>query len=604
MDDSPPKPHRRLPIATDDPFLTAKVAVPALPRWVVSRQRIETRIAAGALGPLTVITGPPGAGKTVAAASWAANHSSLHPTAWLTLDEYDNRPQVFWAYLVEALRHAAVPIPRRVAARARSGAAEPDFVLQLAAAIVSHNEPVWLVLDDLHLVTGRSQMTGLARLLGNARPALHLAVTSRGDPPAFPLHRYRLSGELTEIRADELAFTVAEAGQLMAQHGITLPGHALEHLTEHAEGWAAALRLAALAINESPDPGQTAEEIASGSGAVASYLMDEVLSTQPPRVRNLLLKTSILDQVSPEIASEVAEDGIAVSELPALAAANAFVQPLPQGWYRYHPMFAEVLRLKLCREAPEEEVPRLRRRAARWLQRHGLIADAVKQAAQADDWQLAAQIVVDEMEVGRLMQPDVLDPLVEVLRNIPQDRAWPQAQPWLVIAAMSLSGTRADASARSLAGAEDILRELPGHQEIPSRLVAALIRLSLARRTGDLPTARAAAAQATVLLGELSPELVERRPELRAQVMARLAPAAQPRAVVPAQAGPVVVESLTEREREVLEHVSQLLDTAEIASELYVSVNTVKSHLKSIFRKLGATSRNEAVRRARSLELM
>lgn len=519
MNGSPPPPVRRRAAVTDDPFLMVKITVPALPDWVVSRQRIERKIAAGAQGPLTVLTGPPGAGKTVAMATWAATHSRAYPTAWVTLDEYDNRSRVFWTYLVEALRHAGVSIPRRVSAAARGGSADLGFILRLAAAIQAHGSPVSLVLDDFHLVTAHSQITGLARLLRNAQPSLHVVLASRGDP-GFPLHRYRLAGELTEIRAADLAFTVPEAGLLMAQHGIALPGHSLEYLTERAEGWAAALRLAAISMNHSPDPEQTVKEITSGDGAVASYLVDEVLNTQPQRVRNLLLKTSILDRVSPELATEVTGDEQAATELPALAEANAFVEPLPQGWYRYHSMFAEVLRLKLRREVPDQ-VSELRYRAARWLQRHGQLTEAVRQAAAAGSWQLAAGIVVDELAVDQLIRPEILDPLAEVLRDLPQGGAWSQPQPWLIMAALSLSGLQADASATSLATAEEMLRRLPEHEEIPSRLAAALVKLTLARRVGDLPAATTAAAEAMALVGRLSPDLLRRHHGVRGQVTAR-----------------------------------------------------------------------------------
>ncbi len=509
-------PHPRRPTIATNPLLATKITVPALPDWVVRRPRVEMRIAAGAEGPLTVITGPPGAGKTLAMAAWASVHSPAHSTAWVTLDEYDSRQRLFWPYLLEALRHAGVSIPRRVAA-AGAASADPAFVLRLAAAIAEQAEPVWLVLDDFHLLTGRSQMTGLARLLRNTKPALHVVLASRGDP-AFPLHRYRLAGELTEIRADALAFTVAEAGLLMAQHDVTLPDHALEYLTDRAEGWAAALRLAALSMNDSPDPERSAKEIASTDGAVASYLMDEVLNTRSPRIRNLLLKTSILDRINPEIAGEVAEDDQALSELRGLAEANAFVQPLPQGYYRYHSMFAEVLQLKLRREAPNE-VPRLHHRAAQALRRHGQITEAVQQAIAADDWQLAARIVVDELAVGQLIMPGSLDPLAEVLRNMPQDEAWPEPQPLLVMAALGLYGESADAPARSLDAAEEELRKLPRHEELPSRLAVALIRIGLARRTGDVHSARAAAAEAVALLDRISPELVARHPDVPGQVM-------------------------------------------------------------------------------------
>jgi LuxR family transcriptional regulator, maltose regulon positive regulatory protein len=510
-------PPRRCAATPDEFFITGKITAPALPGWILPRPRIHKRIAAGARGPLTVITGPPGAGKTMAMASWAAASARVTPAAWVTLDEYDNRPRVFWAYVVEALRRAGVPVTRQVSTAARGGAADLAFVVRLASAIAAHG-PVSLCLDDLHLVTAHSHLAGLARLLRNASPSLHLVVASRGDP-GFPLHRYRLAGELTEIRADELAFTLSEARQLMAQHGVSLPPDAVEFLTERAEGWAAALRLAAISIDGSPDPELAVKEITTGDGAVAGYLVEEVLNTLPPRVRNLLLKTSILDRVSAGIAQELAQDEHATTELPALAEANAFVEPLHHGWYRYHALFAEMLRLKLRREVPDE-VPGLRRRAAHWLRRNGTLAEAARQAAEAGDWQLAARIAVDELAVGQLAEPGTIDPLAEVLRGLPRGVAWTQPQPWLVTAALGLSGDPQMAAGPALASAQRMLQQLPGRDEIPSRLAAALVTLAMARRGGDLEAARHASDDAVGLLRGVPADVARRRPEASAQVMA------------------------------------------------------------------------------------
>ena len=232
-----------------------------------------------------------------------------------------------------------------------------------------------LVLDDLHLVADAGLMDGLQYLLRNARPGLRLVICSRTDP-LLPLHRYRLAGELTEIRACELAFSVPEAGLLMAQHGITLPPKTLELLTELDEGWAAGLRLAAISLGDHPDPGQFIKELAAENSAVAGYLIEEALNNQPPEIRDLLLRTSILDRVNSGVASELTSHEQAASTLAALARTNAFVQPLGNGWYRYHSLFAEVLRLKLRLECPGE-VPDLHRRAARWYQVNGMLLDAV-----------------------------------------------------------------------------------------------------------------------------------------------------------------------------------------------------------------------------------
>ncbi len=501
---------------TEETILSSKITAPDLPDWLVSRPRISERIDAGREGPLTVVSGPPGAGKTMAMASWAAAHAGLLPTAWVTLDEYDNRPRAFWSYIVEALRCAGVEIPSTVWAPGR-GRVDHAFLLRLTAAIAECGSPVVLVLDNLHLVTEPRTLNELTRLLRNARPHLSLVVASRIDP-VLPLHRYRLAGELTEIRASELAFSVDEASLLMKQHGIVLPADSLAFLTDRTDGWVAALRLAAISMTTHPDPAQFVKDVAAEDSAVAGYLVEEVLNTLPASMRSFLLRTSILDQVNAGLASELASDEPA-TDLPSLAQATALIQPLGGGWYRYHPLLAEVLRLKLRRECPDVE-PGLHRRAARWLRRNRTPAEAARQAVAGGDWQLAARIAVDELVVDQLIEPPGVEPLAEVLQRIPQDRAWTEPQPLLVMAALRLSTTSYDSAGASLAAAGQMLDQIPPDQEIPSRLARAVIQLGLAQRQGELHAAEAAAADAAVLIGKIPADQLALHPDLGAQVKA------------------------------------------------------------------------------------
>jgi LuxR family maltose regulon positive regulatory protein len=448
-----------------DPILRAKVTAPARPAWLVPRNRLAGRIAERAL---TSITGPPGAGKTVAAASWADGFDH-GPVAWVTLDEFDNDPEVFWSYVLAALRPAGVA-PRWAASVLAPG--EPgrrDFLIRVAAELAGHDPPLTLVLDEFHCVTNPAVMAGLAFLLRNARPGLRVVCASRTDPP-LPLHRYRLTGDVTEIRARDLAFTVPEAAQLMTQHGVTLPKVSLADLTERSEGWAAGLRMAAMSMADHPDPEQFVKSLVADDSAITAYLVEEVLNTRSPEVRDLLLRTSILDQVNGDIAALLTDGRAASAELEAMARGNAFVQPVGQGWYRYHNWFRAVLHLKLRCENPRI-VAGLHRRAGEWYERNGMPNDAARHATRGAD-------------------PPALS-------------------------------TRAPAP----------------------------------RRSPDAET-------------------------------------------------PVIVDPLSGREREVLRHVSDMLDTADIAAEMHISINTVKTHLKSSFNKLGASDRRAAVRRARQLDLL
>ena len=497
-----------------DRVLQAKIMAPSVPGWMVPRPRLEKRIDEGTAGSLTVLTGPPGAGKTLAVASWAAARPG--PVAWVTLDHYDSRPKIFWATVVEALRNAGVTLRRVPAAPARTAAADHVFLLRLASELAAQDPPVTLVLDDLHLVAGPGLMDGLQYLLQNARSGLRLVICSRTDP-MLPLHRYRLAGELTEIRACELAFTVPEAGQLMAQHGITLPPRTLELLTSLDEGWAAGLRLAAISLGDHPDPGQFIKELAAENSAIAGYLMEEALNNQPPQVRDLLLKTSILDRVSSGIASELTGHDQAASILAELARTNAFVQPLGNGWYRCHSLFAEVLRLKLRLEYPDQ-VPDLRRRAARWYQLNGLLLDAVRQAVAVGDWPLAAQMVLDELAIGQLLEPH--DPLAECFRQMPNYLTWTAPQPALIAAALALADPAPVADCGALDVADGILERLEDDAELPSRLAAAMLRLAVARRAGDLDAAAAAAATVERVAEKLPEDILSRHAEIHATALA------------------------------------------------------------------------------------
>ena len=500
----------------DDLVLMSKITMPGLPGWAVERARIKKLIAEGARGPLTSVTGPPGAGKTMAIASWAAARSDPCTLVWITLDDYDNQPRVFWSYVAAALRRAGIAVPRVLPGPSR-GAVDHVFLLRLASTLAGQDRPVVMVLDDLHMLTEPATLDGLAYVLRNATPSLHLVIAGRTDP-LMPLHRYRLLGELAEIRADDLAFSVEESGLLLAHHGITLPVATLERLAGRTEGWAAGLRLAALSLYEHLDPEQFVKELDTEYSAITGYLVGEVLDTQPASVRDMLLRTSILDCVNADLASELAGDRQAAEVLPALARANAFVRPIGGGWYRYHSLFAAVLRRKLQIEC-RGQLPDLYRRAARWCQRNGWLNKAVRYAAESGDWQLAAGLVVDEFAVGRLIESRGTQPLAAALLRMPRDAAWTQPQPLLVLAATGLSGTSAEASITSLAAAESILERLPADDEIPARLAAALLRLALCRRTGDLEAAAAAAGQAESLLGQLPEEVHTRHRQIRVQVL-------------------------------------------------------------------------------------
>ena len=504
-------------VCAADPVLASKITAPGVSRLAVPRPRISDLLARGTRWcPLTVVTGPPGSGKTMALTLWAATEPRR--VAWVALDCYDNRPESFWSYVVAALRRSGTVIPEAVPGDPLEQGTDHVFLLRLVSALAGQDPPVILVLDDFHELTEPEVLAGLDFVLRNVGPGLRVVVSSRTDPP-LRLYRYRLAGELAEIRASDLAFNITEAGLLMAQYRGAISADSLECLTRRTEGWAAGLRLAAISLDTHPDPDQFVKELVTEDSALTAYLVEEVLNIQPPQAQEVLLCTSILDQVSGAAASELVGSEQAAGILPDLARANIFVQPIGSGWYRYHPLFAEVLRLKLRLRYPER-VPELHRRAARFYEQNGSLTSAVRHAARAGDWQLAASMVVDDLAITEMLGPQRGQSLASEFSRMPESEVWDEPHPYLVLAAVALAAGGSESCAAALTTAETILARLPAEQEIPARLTAAILRLAVSRQTGDPALAAAAEARAEALAGMIPCDILARHPGIRTHLLA------------------------------------------------------------------------------------
>ena len=306
---------------------------------------------------------------------------------------YVRDPQSFWLSVVGALRGTG---PGSELVRAVSAAPDLDgwaLVERLLDDLAPLEERLWLVVDDVHELDADQVLRQLELLLMRAPPALRFVLATRHDV-RLGLHRLRLEGELAEIRAGDLRFSLAEAGELFAAAGVELPWPAVAVLHERTEGWAAGLRLAALAATSHPDPERFAAGFSGTERTVAEYLLAEVLEQQGDRMRRLLLRTSILDRVNGELAHLLTGDEGAERALQDLEAANAFVTSLDgaRSWFRYHQLFAGLLRLELRRRA-HGEVAGLHRAAAEWLAGHGYPVEAIRHAQAAQDWDLAAGLL-------------------------------------------------------------------------------------------------------------------------------------------------------------------------------------------------------------------
>ncbi len=327
--------------------------------------------------------------------SWIGGAGLAEHAAWVAVGRGERDAQRFWLSVLGGLRRTA-PGARLV----RPLTAAPDLdgwqiVERLLTDLAPLGERVWLVLDDVHELGSAGARRQLELLVMRGPPGLRFVLATRQEV-RLGLHRLRLEGELTEIRAPDLRFSPAEARELFDAAGVLLSDPALGMLHQRAEGWVAGLRLAALSLAGHPDPERFAAEFSGSERTVAEYLLAEVLERQSAAVRLLLLRTSVLERVNGELADLLTGQGGGQRMLQELEEANAFVVSLDAGrfWFRYHQMFADLLQLQLRRTEPGE-VTGLHQVAAHWLAGHGYPVEAIGQAQAARDWGLAARLLFD-----------------------------------------------------------------------------------------------------------------------------------------------------------------------------------------------------------------
>ncbi len=504
---------RRAP--TGDPMLTARFTPPAVPELLVHRPELLERLAAGALGPLTLVNGPAGSGKTVLAAHWAADRRAPRPPMWLTV-EPDDAPGAFWAYVLEALHRGGVRLPSEVGMPTRAEGVTRSFLVRLADGLAASPQPAVLVLDQFDTARPPATAEGLEFVLRHAAGGLRIVLTSRSDP-LLPLHRYRAAGEIVEIRHADLRFTHEDAEALLSEHRLDISQAGIRRLMQRTEGWAAGVRLCALAMQHSADPEAFLRQFAADRTTIAGYLLTEVLDAQPPPTQDLLLRVCVTDRIHPDLADALTGRDDGARTLAGLARDNAFLEQVDaSAWYRLHPLFAEVLRAHLRQRCPGLE-PRLHGRAARWLARTGRLTEAVLQGAAAGDWPFAAGQLVDNLALGRLLTG---------LEAGQLGRAFDAMPPGTAGAAPALVAAACRTAAQDPAGCEAALRRadaaLTDSSGPAARLGRAFLGVLAGRAAGDLTATERAAEDADRLLGELPPPLLAERPELRALLSAHL----------------------------------------------------------------------------------
>jgi len=496
-----------------DALLTTKLSVPRTRAPILPRPRLLARLDDGARAALTLVCAPAGYGKTTLLVEWSRRGD--WPPAWVSLDAHDNDAGRFWGYVCTALERLQPGVGAEALALLRSPQPPPieSILTVLINGLATLPRAGVLVLDDYHLIEDHAIHAALAFLLAHLPPRLRLVIAGRADPP-LPLARLRVRGQLTEVRAADLRCTPEETAAFLRDvMGLALAAGDVAALEERTEGWIAALQLAALSVRGRADGPAFVAAFTGSHRHVVDYLADEVLARQPDDTHTFLLRTAILDRLCGALCDAVTGRGDGLAMLESLERANLLLVPLDdeRRWYRYHHLFADVLRQRLRRADPTG-VPELHRRAAAWYERECWVTEAIGHALAAGDTAWAVRLAEEHVETAvlrseiaavrhwlALLSGDVVQPrprlciAAAVVALVGHDLE--AVEPWLRDAARALDMGDGDEASAALGPSYEVGKPAEGlFADLPLAIV--VIRGTLARLRGDAARAIAFARQA------------------------------------------------------------------------------------------------------------
>ena len=468
---------------------------------------------------VTIISAPPGSGKTSLLRTWCERSSEDRRVAFVSVPRDQQDAEQFWLAVLEAIRQAAATTDSRTqrVPPAFDGNATVDTIV---SELAEQGKVVVLIIDDLHELSSADALDDLERMLAQLPSSAHAVLSARRDP-LIRLHQLRLAGEVAEIRAADLQFSEDETRELLRASGITLSTDAAAALHRRTEGWAAGLRLAAISLDGHPDPERFVAEFSGTDRAIGEYLMAEMLGRQPREVQGMLLRTSLVDRMNGELADLLSGRSGSEQTLLELEEANAFVVSLDaqRTWFRYHQLLADFLRLEL-RRTLADEVPDLHRRAAQWFEDHGDVIEAVRHTLAAGDWPEAARLVADHS--FRWVLDGQAGTIDAVLQAFPGGASADHPDLALAHAAAELNQGRVEEAAAQLALAESSLQSAPPARRRRLGVAIASLRLALARRSGQFSEVIEQVNLLDASISDESSELIATGSELRGVALLNL----------------------------------------------------------------------------------
>jgi LuxR family transcriptional regulator, maltose regulon positive regulatory protein len=493
-----------LPSRLHEMRLATKLHMPRLRPRLVRRNHLIERLQQVGEAPLTLISAPAGFGKTTLLAQWLAE--SRRDTAWLSLEPEDNEPMRFLSSVIAALQTLDPYLGSSALALLHTSPTAPPpppetVLAQLAAELLERAQrDVILVLDDYHVITAESLQRAMAALVEHIPPQLHLVIATRVDP-ALPLARLRARGQLCEVRVAQLQFQLEETSAFLGNvMGLDLPPEVIDALQRRTEGWIAGLQLAALSLQGRSDAQQFLADFTGSHRHIVDYLIEEVLVRQQEAVQSFLLHTSILDRLTGPLCDAVTGRTRSDALLEQLERANLFLVPLDERrqWYRYHHLFAEMLRVRLQREVGTEGLAVLYTRASAWYEQNGMPAEAIEASLLAGDFVRAARFIDVPLARSMLLESQQLT-LIRWLERFPKEVLFTHALLSLVYASSLVTSETSDAHEVPLAVAEQLFQAEGNRQGVGQTCT---IRALAASLRGDAVAALRYGTQAFELLPE------------------------------------------------------------------------------------------------------
>ncbi|MCB8924247.1 MAG: tetratricopeptide repeat protein [Ardenticatenaceae bacterium] len=501
------------------PLIRTKLRVPLIRQTLVPRLRLQQKITHGLRGPLTLVTAPAGFGKTTLVTSSLAQNEV--PVAWLSLDAEDNGNGRFLHYLFAALQtiYPALGSEAQQLLAADPQAPAELILTTLVNDLDASGQEICLVLDDYHCIHRERVHTAVTFLLEHAPQNLHLLIASRSDPP-LPLARLRARGHVVELRAADLSFTQAEAAQFLNEvMGLHLNTALVGTLASKTEGWIAGLQMAALSLREREDVHHFIEAFSGTNRHILDYLLEEVLAQEPEATQTFLLQTAFLQRLTAPLCEAVLESEGSQIMLETLEKQNLFVVPLDDDrqWYRYHHLFADLLRAKSQQSQPVAE---LLSRAAVWCERNGQVNEAIGYALTAQNYELAAQFITQHW--GTAVGRGEIETVYGWLNALPQALIRQRASLGIAFSWIQWFTGQIEAIEQYLPDAAQVQDQCkePG-EDLPAQLAA--LKALVARHKNEFATAVRLGGQALSLLPAQLPTAKDA--QLRSMVFTVLASA-------------------------------------------------------------------------------